>query len=126
MDFWELVWFMLMTFVFVAYLMVMFSILTDIFRDPDASGWAKAGWIICLIFLPFITALVYLIARGRSMTERQMKYATAAKAQQDAYIREVAGATTPVDQVAQAKAMYDAGAITEEEFTNLKKKAMAS
>jgi len=126
MDFWDLVWFMLMTFVFVAYLMVMFSILTDLFRDPDASGWAKAGWTICLIFLPFITALVYLIARGRSMTERQMQYATAVKAQQDAYIKEVAGAATPVDQVAQAKAMYDAGAISEEEFTALKKKALAS
>lgn len=125
MDFWELVWFMLLTFLFVAYLMVLFSILTDLFRDPDASGWAKAGWVICLIFFPFITALVYLIARGRSMTERQMQYAKAAQAQQDAYIREVAGKTNPVDQVAQAKAMYDAGAITEEEFNALKKKAMA-
>ena len=124
MDFWDLVWFMLMTFVFVAYLMVMFSILTDLFRDPDASGWAKAGWIICLIFLPFVTALVYLIARGRGMTERQMKQATAYKAQQDAYIRDVAGATSPVDQVAQAKAMYHAGTISQEEFEALKKKAL--
>jgi hypothetical protein len=125
MDFWDLVWFMLMTFVFVAYLMVMFSILTDLFRDPDASGWAKAGWILCLIFLPFLTALVYLIARGHGMTERQMQYAKAARAQQDAYIRDVAGNASPVDQVAQAKAMYDAGTISEEEFTALKKKAVA-
>jgi len=126
MEFWDVVWFILMSFVFVAYLMVMFTIITDLFRDPDASGWAKAAWVTCLIFLPFLTALVYLVVRGRGMTERQARQAMAYKAQQDAYIREVAGNSTPVDQVAQAKAMLDAGVISEEDFRQLKQKAMAS
>ena len=60
MDFWDIVWFILISFAFVAYLMVMFSIITDLFRDPDASGIVKAVWIIALIFAPFVTAIVYL------------------------------------------------------------------
>ena len=66
MSFWDVVWFIFISFAFVAYLMVMFSILTDLFRDPDTSGWAKAVWVIALIFLPLLTSLVYLIARGGS------------------------------------------------------------
>ena len=67
MSFWDVVWFIFISFAFVAYLMVMFSILTDLFRDPDTSGWAKAVWVIALIFLPLLTSLVYLIARGREI-----------------------------------------------------------
>ena len=65
MSFWDVVWFIVISFAFVAYLMVMFSILTDLFRDRETNGWVKAVWILCLIFLPFATALVYLIVRGR-------------------------------------------------------------
>ena len=73
MSFWDIVWFIFISFAFMAYLMVMFSIITDLFRDPDASGFVKAVWIVALIFVPFLTALVYLIARGKSMAERQMR-----------------------------------------------------
>ncbi|HLN77760.1 MAG TPA: SHOCT domain-containing protein [Nocardioidaceae bacterium] len=107
-----------------AYLMVLFSILTDLFRDRDTSGWAKAGWIIFLIVFPFITALVYLIARGKGMTERSVRQAEAVKTQQDAYIREVAAKATPADQIAQARAMLDAGTITQTEYERLKEKAL--
>jgi hypothetical protein len=124
MSFWDVVWFIFISFAFVAYLMVMFSILTDLFRDPDTSGWAKAVWVIALIFLPLLTSLVYLIARGRGMTERSMKSAEAMKRQQDAYIRQAAGKASPVDEIAKAQAMLDSGAITQAEYNTLKAKAL--
>ena len=124
MSFWDVVWFIFISFAFVAYLMVMFSILTDLFRDPDTSGWAKAVWVITLIFLPLLTSLVYLIARGRGMTERSMKSAEAMKRQQDAYIRQAAGKASPVDEIAKAQALLDSGAITQAEYDTLKAKAL--
>lgn len=124
MSFWDIVWFIFISFAFVAYLMVMFSILSDLFRDRDTSGIAKAVWIVALIFLPFLTSLIYLIVRGRGMAERAARGAELAKQQQDAYIRQVAGKTTPVDQIAQAKAMLDAGAISQSEYDALKTKAL--
>lgn len=124
MSFWEVIWFCFVSFVFIAYLMVMFSIIADIFRDADTSGVVKAVWIIALIFLPFVTALVYLIARGKGMQERSVRMAAAAKRQQDEYIREVAG-SSPAEQIEKAQAMLDRGAITPDEFGRLKAKALA-
>lgn len=124
MSFWDIVWFIFITFAFVAYLMVMFAIITDLFRDREESGVMKAVWIVALIFLPLITSLVYLIVRGRGMSERSAQTAQAVKAQQDAYIREVAGKATPADQIAQARAMLDAGVINQTEFERLKDKAL--
>jgi hypothetical protein len=124
MSFWDVVWFIFITFAFVAYLMVMFAIITDLFRDRETSGWVKAVWIVALIFLPLITALVYLIARGKGMTERSVRQAEAVKTQQDAYIRSVAAKSTPADQIAQARAMLDAGTITQTEYERLKEKAL--
>ncbi len=80
--------------------------------------------MVCLIFFPFITALVYLIARGKGMTERSTRSAEQMKAQQDAYIRDVAAKSTPADQIAQARAMLDAGTITQTEYERLKEKAL--
>jgi hypothetical protein len=126
MSFWDVVWFILISFAFVAYLMVVFSIITDLFRDRDTSGFVKAVWFLALIFLPFLTACVYLIARGRGMAERSARSQAQMMSQQEAYIREVAGSkATPADQIAQAKAMYETGAITEAEYTKLKDKALA-
>ena len=125
MSFWDVVWFIVISFAFVAYLMVMFSILTDLFRDRETKGWVKAVWILCLIFLPFATALVYLIVRGRGMADRQMRDATEMKKQQDAYIRDVAAQASPADQIAQAQKMLDAGSISQPEFDRLKEKALA-
>jgi hypothetical protein len=124
MSFWEVLWFCFVSFVFIAYLMVMFSIIADIFRDPDASGVAKAVWLIALIFLPFVTAIVYLIARGKSMQERSARTAAAAKQEQDDYIRQVAS-SSPAEQIEKAKAMLDLGAITPAEFDQLKGRALA-
>jgi hypothetical protein len=124
MDFWDVVWFIIISFAFVAYLMVMFSILTDLFRDRETGGFAKAVWVIALIFLPFLTALIYLVARGRGMADRSMQEAKTMQQQQEAYIRDVAG-KNPVDQVAQARKMLDAGEISQAEYERLKEKALA-
>lgn len=124
MSFWDVVWFIFISFAFVAYLMVMFSILTDLFRDSETSGLVKAVWVVALIFLPLITSLIYLIVRGRSMTERSMRSAEAMKEQQDAYIRQVAAASTPADQIEKARSMLDAGVISQNEFESLKAKAL--
>jgi hypothetical protein len=126
MSFWDIVWFIFITWAFVAYLMVMFSIITDIFRDRELSGWVKALWCLALVFLPFITALVYIIARGRSMTERSTQASAIHRQQQDAYIREVAGRTTPTDQIAQAKTLLDSGAISQSEYDVLKSKVLGT
>ena len=124
MSFWDIVWFIFISFAFVAYLMVMFTILSDLFRDRDTSGVVKAIWVVALIFLPFLTSLIYLITRGRGMAERSARGAELAREQQDAYIRRVAGGPTPVDQIAQARAMLDAGDISQSEFDALKTKAL--
>jgi hypothetical protein len=124
MSFWDIVWFIFITWAFVAYLMVMFSIIGDIFRDRDMSGWGKAAWCLALIFVPFITALVYLGVRGRDMAERSARAASKHQAEQDAYIRHVAGSTTPTDQIAQARKLLDSGAISQPEYDALKTKAL--
>jgi hypothetical protein len=124
MSFWDIVWFIIITFAFMAYLMVLFHICADLFRDQEESGFMKAVWIVALIFVPFLSALIYLIARGSGMAERSMRSAEALKQQQDAYIREVAAKATPADQIAQAKSMLDTGAISQSEFDQLKAKAL--
>ena len=123
-SFWDIIWFIIVTFAFVAYLMVLFSILTDLFRDKETGGFAKALWVIALIFLPFLTALIYLIARGHGMAERNVKASNEMRAQQDAYIRDVA-ASTPADQIHKAKELLDAGAISQAEYEAIKAKALA-
>jgi hypothetical protein len=125
MSFWDIVWFIVISFAFVAYLMVMFAIIMDLFRDKEASGFAKAVWFVALILLPFVTACIYLIAKGGGMADRQSRDRDRMMSQQEAYIREVANRSTPADQVAQAKAMLDAGTITESEYERLKDKALA-
>jgi putative oligomerization/nucleic acid binding protein/phospholipase D-like protein len=120
--FWLLVW----TFFFVCYLMVLFQIIIDLFRDRDLSGWWKALWIIFLIIFPFLAAIIYLIARGRGMGERQAGEMRRAQAASDQYIQSVAGQSNPAEQIASAKSLLDSGAITQEEFDKLKAKALAS
>jgi len=113
-------------FIWIAALMVWFRCLFDLFGDHTLSGWAKAGWSVLLIFVPWLGALIYLIARGRSMTERQMAKAAELQAAQADYIKEVAGGPpSSADQIASAKALLDSGAIDQNEFATLKAKALA-
>lgn len=124
MSFWDIVWFIIISFAFIAYLMVMFSILADLFRDRETSGWMKCVWVACLIFFPLVTSLVYLVVRGRGMADRQIREAASLQKQQDAYIRDVAGTASPADQIAQARKMLDAGVISQPEYERLKEKAL--
>ncbi len=123
-GFWEFFWFTFSLFLMIAYLMVLFNVLVDLFRDKSVSGGMKAVWVFFLIFLPALTALVYLIVRGNGMAERSMAQMQQARADTDAYIRDVAGAS-PTDQIARAHELLSSGAITQAEFDALKAKALA-
>lgn len=123
LDLGSVIWFMLTLVIFISYLSVLFSIVGDIFRDRELSGGMKALWIFCLIFFPFITALVYIIVRGKGMNERTVAQLQQSKAATDDYIRSVAG--SPADEIARAKALLDSGAISADEFAALKAKALS-
>jgi predicted small integral membrane protein len=123
-NFWDTVVLMASTFVFIAYLMVLFQVVVDLFRDGEMGGGSKVLWLIGLIFLPVLTALIYILVRGGGMAARQRATQRSAKADTDAYIREVA-AKSPADQIADAKMLLDAGTINGDEFARLKAKALA-
>jgi Phospholipase_D-nuclease N-terminal len=115
------------SFLFVAYLTVLFHIVGDLFRDASVGAWAKAAWVVFLIFAPFLGALVYLIARGSGMAERSIRAAQQYQDQQAAYIRSVAGGSgDPVAQLAQAKQLLDSGAITQRELDEPKSHTLAA
>ena len=120
----DLIWWFLWAFVFFTYLMALFAVIGDLFRDHKLSGWWKAVWIIFLIFVPFLTLLVYLIARGKGMAERGAAQAREYKAAQDQYIKSVASAS-PSEEIAKAKSLLDSGAITQAEFDHIKTKALS-
>ena len=125
-DFWEVLLWSFWFFIWIAALMVWFRCLFDMFGDKTLSGWAKAGWAVLLIFVPWVGALIYLIARGRSMTERQVAAAQQMQADQRDYIQQVAGTSGgPANEIASAKELLDSGAITQAEFDSLKAKALA-
>ena len=126
MSFWDFFWLLIWSFFLVCYLMVLFQIITDLFRDKDLSGWWKALWIIFLIIFPFLAALIYLIARGRGMAERQAGAAQSAQVATDQYIQSVAHRSNPAEQIASAKTLLDNGTISQDEFDKIKQKALAS
>lgn len=129
-DFWSnlasILMYTLWIFFMVAYLYVVFAVISDLFRDRSLSGGWKAVWIVCLIIFPMITALIYLIARGKGMAERATSAALESQAAADSYIRSVAtGTTSPTDEIARAKALLDDGTINQQEYENLKAKALS-
>ncbi|MCX7109778.1 MAG: SHOCT domain-containing protein [Proteobacteria bacterium] len=123
-NFWDIIYLIASTFFFVAYLIVLFQIVIDLFRDTDLGGGSKVLWLVGLFFIPLLTALIYVLFRGRGMAERQRASMQRAKSDTDAYIRHVAG-KSPADQIADAKALLDAGTINQEEFAKLKAKALS-
>lgn len=125
-DFWDWFWLMVWWFFFVMYLVLLFQIIGDIFRDRKLNGFFKALWILALFVVPFLSALIYLIARGNGMAERQMTRMADQQAATDDYIKSVAGSgASPASQISDAKALLDSGAITQDEFAALKAKALA-
>jgi Short C-terminal domain/Phospholipase_D-nuclease N-terminal len=124
-PFLEVIWTMIVFFAFVVWLWLLFTVLSDLFRRHDTSGFVKVLWIIFIIIAPYIGVFVYLILQHTGMTERAIKQQEAARGQLDAYMRSVAGQSDPTDQIAKAKQLFDQGAITQQEFDELKRKALA-
>lgn len=121
---WELIWFTLIILFWVVYLMALFQIFSDLFRS-DISGFGKALWVLFIFVLPLLGMLIYLIVHGNDMGKRQVAAAQAQKDAMDSYIRDAAGKGGPADQIATAKSLLDAGAISQAEFDSLKAKALA-
>lgn len=116
--FWAMLWFYL----FFIWLMLLFRIFGDIFRSDDLSGWAKALWIVLVIVLPLFGVLVYVITRGKTMAERDIRDYNAMQTAQEDYIRSVAGSggTSTADQLEKLAALHDAGKLTDQEFQSQK------
>ena len=121
--FWSVLWFF---FLFI-WLMVLFHVLTDLFRDHSVSGVTKTLWVLFLVFLPFLAVFIYLLVRGKGMGERAAAQRQVAQQEFAGYVRNVAATseTTPTEQIARAKELLDAGAIDQSEFERLKAKALA-
>jgi hypothetical protein len=122
---WDFLWHFLIIFAWVAYLLVLFQILTDLlWRDHKTSGVVKAIWVIFLFVIPWLTAVVYLVIRGQGMSARAREAALEAKKQTDDYIKQAAG-RSPAEEIAHAKQLLDSGTISQDEFDGLKAKALA-
>ncbi|MBS1847353.1 MAG: SHOCT domain-containing protein [Actinobacteria bacterium] len=119
----SLLWTVLSVFFMLMYLMMLFSVISDLFRNKDMSGAGKAVWVLFLLILPLLSMLVYLIANGEGMAKRSMAQQAAMEADMRSYIRQTA-ASTPADDIAQAKSLLDAGVISQDEFEVLKAKAL--
>jgi ABC-type multidrug transport system fused ATPase/permease subunit len=111
-------------FFFVIWIWILITILSDLFRDHETSGWAKAVWVLFLVFIPFVTALIYLIARGGGMRERAIKAQAEAKQHMDSYIQEQAH-TSPADELHKLQELKEKGALSAEEFDAAKAKLLA-
>ncbi len=124
MEFGQFLWSLLVIFFMIMYFMILFSVVIDLFRNHQMGGFAKALWIIFLIFVPLISLLIYVIVYGKSMAQRQQTAVVEAQQDQAAYIKQVAG-TSPAEQIAQAQQLLNSGAISQGEFDKLKAKALS-
>ena len=122
-GFGEILLLVLEVFLFVAWLWILFAIISDLFRDHEISGWGKAAWVFFLLILPFLGALIYLIARGDGMRERTIKEQEDMKSHFDAYVREQAGASS-ADELHKLNELKEKGALSAEEFERAKAKLL--
>ncbi len=118
-------WTILMIFLWVIWFWILITIIIDIFRSHDLSGWVKALWLVFILFLPLIGVLVYLIARGGKMHEHQVRQAQLQEEQLRSYVQEAAGSQSSADQLAKLADLRDRGVITAEEFDREKAKILA-
>ncbi|HET7515612.1 MAG TPA: SHOCT domain-containing protein [Gaiella sp.] len=124
-PFLDVMWTMLIFFIWILWFWLLFTVFADIFRRHDISGWGKTGWIVFTILLPFLGVFIYLITQNVGMTERNLERSRAQRDQFDQYVRQTAsggGATAEIDK---AKQLLDSGALTQAEFEALKQKALA-
>ena len=119
--FWAMLWF----FLWIVWIWLIITLFTDVFRSDDLSGWGKAAWVFFLVFLPYLGALVYLIARGKSMQERAQREMAGREQMTRAYIQEVAGDPSPADQLTKLAQLRDSGALTDAEFQMQKERILA-
>ena len=124
-PFLDVFWSMLIFFLWVAWIWLRITILTDVFRRHDISGWAKALWTIFVIVAPFLGVLIYLIIESKGMAERNMQTQREYQQMADDHIRSVAVGSDPTEQIAKAKQLLDSGAITQAEYDSIKAKALA-
>ncbi|BCL18399.1 SHOCT domain-containing protein [Streptomyces tuirus] len=116
-------WSMLLFFLWIMWFVLLFRVVVDIFRDDDMNGWAKAGWLVLTVLLPFLGVFVYVIARGKGMGRREIAQARAQQEAFDARIRQAAGTegrTSSVDELAKLSEIRDRGGITDDEFRKAK------
>jgi Short C-terminal domain/Phospholipase_D-nuclease N-terminal len=124
-PFLDVFWTMILFFLWIAWILILFRVIVDVFRRDDASGWTKALWIVFVIVLPFLGVLVYLIANGDDMGRRDVAQTRAARAEFDDYVRSVADAGGPAAEIDRAKKLLDSGAISQAEFEAIKARALA-
>ena len=124
-PFLEVMWTMLVFFLWVVWFWLLFTVFADVFRRDDLSGWGKAGWLIFVILLPFLGVFVYLVSQNDGMTKRNLERARAQRVQFDEHVRAAAGGGGSAGEIAKAKELLDSGAITQEEFDAIKRKALA-
>lgn len=125
-SFGDVMWTMFVFFAWILFFWLLFGVFGDLFSRHDLSGWAKAGWTVLVIILPFIGIFVYLISQGKGMGERAQQRAQADKTEVDDYVRSVAASGSPTDEIARGKELFDQGAITQAEYDQLKARALAT
>jgi hypothetical protein len=123
-PFLDVLWTMLIFFLWVIWFWLLITVFVDIFRRRDISGWGKAAWLIFVIVLPFLGVFIYLITQSDEMAQRNMEQARAQQQQFDQYVRETAGSSGAAGEIERAKALLDSGAITQAEFDAIKQKAL--
>ena len=125
-TFGDVMWTMFVFFAWILFFWLLFGVFGDLFGRHDISGWAKAGWTVFVIILPFLGIFIYLISQGKGMGERAQQRAQAQQAQVDDYVRTVAASGSPTEEIAKGKQLLESGAITQAEFDQLKAKALAA
>ena len=125
-PFLDVLWSMLVFFVWIAWFLLLFHVIGDVFRRRDISGGKKTAWLIFLLFVPFLGVFVYLIANSDDMARRSIEQAEASRAQMDDYVRTTAGSGGAAGEIEKAKGLLDSGAITQAEFDAIKSKALAA
>jgi hypothetical protein len=124
-PFLDIFWTMIIFFSWAIWIWTVISVLSDVFTRHDLSGWAKAGWVVFVIVLPFLGVLIYLIANGGAMAQRRMEQSQTARAEFDDYVKTVASPGGAAAEIEKAKQLLDSGAITQAEFDSIKAKALA-
>ena len=124
-PFLDVMWTMLVFFLWIAWFWILFGVWGDIFRRHDLSGLGKTGWFIFTLVLPFLGVFIYVVSQNDGMSQRNLERAQAQRAQMDDYVRSTAGSGGAAAEIEKAKQLLDSGAITQTEFEALKQKALA-